>query len=446
MTKSNLMRRPRMSALTVAAVSVISFTVHGEPSAPPAEAIFAAAHPSVCTIITRDERGNNLALGSGFVFGASDEVVTNLHVIAGAAQALIKCGDRQGTVLEVIRYQPDIDLVLIRTDLTETVPLQRSAQTSVAPGSTVYALGSPLGLEGTITPGMASGVHEIKGVPYLQISAPISHGNSGGPVLDRYGLVIGVAVGSLEEGQNLNFALPIELLYRLPSVRLALSTVGGKENSKGGGAVMAGRPRETSRAAFRGVPFGSSCDGVQDNRSAGLSFISGLSPAGIEAHRVVDAELSSRGVNDDGILEYPVPENVPLGNYTAEGRFLCNDRNQLILGQYLVSRSGTSSTAKEMVEAITAVVAQKYGTPARRPQIVATGSVPGQEYVKATAYGASWEPTGERPLGISIRTNLVGDVVDLPWVPVIVAVTYYDPSVIEDEAVRQHALMLDRDL
>src|SRR5262249_3421737 len=79
-------------------------------------------------------------------------------------------------------------------------------------GDEVYVVGNPEGLEGTFSQGIIS---SLRGNDYIQITAPISHGSSGGPVLNKNGEVIGVAVGLIEEGQNLNFAIPVSKLTQL---------------------------------------------------------------------------------------------------------------------------------------------------------------------------------------------------------------------------------------
>jgi len=74
-------------------------------------------------------------------------------------------------------------------------------------GDTVYVAGNPKGLEGTFSQGIVSGIRRVKGNRYLQITAAISEGSSGGPILNESGDVIGIAVATVREGQNLNFAV-----------------------------------------------------------------------------------------------------------------------------------------------------------------------------------------------------------------------------------------------
>jgi S1-C subfamily serine protease len=87
-----------------------------------------------------------------------------------------------------------------------------------AVGDKVYAVGNPLGLEGTFSEGIISGMRFIGGHATMQITAPISPGSSGGPILDGSGSVIGVAVATFKNGQNLNLAIPVGYVSRLLTI------------------------------------------------------------------------------------------------------------------------------------------------------------------------------------------------------------------------------------
>jgi tetratricopeptide (TPR) repeat protein len=89
------------------------------------------------------------------------------------------------------------------------------SRTKIVPGETIFAIGNPEGLEKTISTGIVGALREYDGRKLIQITAPISHGSSGGPVLNAVGEVVGVTVAMLEGGQNLNFAVPTEILREL---------------------------------------------------------------------------------------------------------------------------------------------------------------------------------------------------------------------------------------
>ncbi len=172
------------------------------------EKLFEHVNKSVCTIIATDEEGNLVNRGSGFILRESRLLVTNAHVLAGLEQAKVKCGEQYANIEKITQYDRDVDLVLAETSELDVAGLELSTRSEVKPGTQIYAFGSPFGLEGTISPGLASGQREIRGQTYIQISAPISAGSSGGPVTEDRGSVIAVTVATLDLAQNINFALP----------------------------------------------------------------------------------------------------------------------------------------------------------------------------------------------------------------------------------------------
>ena len=123
------------------------------------------------------------------------------------------------TIKEFVVSDKTNDLALLRVTEDGIKPLSLGSSSDVKIGETVYVAGNPIGLEGTFSDGIISSKRDMGGQePYLQMTAPVSQGSSGGPVLNRKGEVIGVAVGSLEDGQNLNFAIPSRGLKILVSV------------------------------------------------------------------------------------------------------------------------------------------------------------------------------------------------------------------------------------
>ena len=111
-------------------------------------------------------------------------------------------------VLEIDKRK-DVALIKIKGFGLPYLKLGRSQDVQV--GETVYSLSNPLGVfQNTLSEGIVSGIRPGDGYKYFQISAPISHGSSGGPIFNSKGEVIGIAVATIEEGQNLNFAVPID--------------------------------------------------------------------------------------------------------------------------------------------------------------------------------------------------------------------------------------------
>lgn len=166
---------------------------------------------STVTLTVFNDDGVMFRSGSGFVV-APGLVMTNFHVVEGAHYI---SGHRVGEinalwVESVVRLDARLDLALLAFEGNVGPALQlNSSRPDV--GATVFAVGSPLGLEGTFTQGIVSSYRQRSGISLMQISAPISHGSSGGPVLDGSGRVIGIVVATIEDGQNLNFAIPADV-------------------------------------------------------------------------------------------------------------------------------------------------------------------------------------------------------------------------------------------
>ena len=174
------------------------------------------AFSSVVLLVMEDANGQPVSLGSGF-FVMDDVIATNLHVIEGAASGYVKIVGQKikyeiaGLVLA--DYQRD--LALLKITGVKTSPLILGDINQVAVGDEVYAVGNPRGLEGTFSQGIVSSIRQIGSDMLFQITAPISPGSSGGPVLNTQGKVIGIAVATFSGGQNLNFAIPASYLAPL---------------------------------------------------------------------------------------------------------------------------------------------------------------------------------------------------------------------------------------
>jgi S1-C subfamily serine protease len=211
------------------------------------QAIAQTAFASTVTVLVYDASGQPLGLGSGFVV-ASGQVVTNAHVIAGASRLLVRpIGVSQThAVSSLLQVDEGADLALLQVDDLASPVLPLASGDAPSVGDTVYAVGSPLGLDGTFSQGIVSGYRTVGDLSLMQLTAPISPGSSGGPVLDATGRVIGVAIGTFAEGQNLNFAVPITSLSAFlhePVAPRPVADASGLrhgERSEGFGAELAG--------------------------------------------------------------------------------------------------------------------------------------------------------------------------------------------------------------
>jgi S1-C subfamily serine protease len=180
-------------------------------------AVYSHARHSVVTILTyKTGGGSPSGMGSGF-YVSPDVVVTNAHVVDGAGYVELKKNlkDKPIRVLEILAVDRDADVALLRASEIG-VPLVLSDFLPGA-GEPVVVISSPLGLEKTVSQGIISGFREHNKKRYLQITAPISPGSSGGPVLNRQGKVLGVTAFILEgnHAQNLNFAIPSHEIQRV---------------------------------------------------------------------------------------------------------------------------------------------------------------------------------------------------------------------------------------
>ena len=170
-----------------------------------------AAKEAIVTIVMAND-DKPIALGTGFLVRQDGVIVTNYHVIATGNVAVVKFAD--GTISPVdgvlaAEKVRDLAVIKIHGRTFPTLKLGNSEQIQV--GEEVVAIGNPLGLELTVSNGILSAVRtaENGGGEFLQITAPISHGSSGGPLFNMTGQVIGVTSMYFEGGENLNFAIPI---------------------------------------------------------------------------------------------------------------------------------------------------------------------------------------------------------------------------------------------
>ena len=160
------------------------------------------------------------AQGSGFVYDRKGNIVTNQHVVAGASSIAVSFWNGAERSARLVGSDPSTDLAVLHVDAPRSllVPLGLADSSAVDVGDPVLALGSPFGLEGTVTSGIVSALHRRMTAPNdfpiantIQTDAAINHGNSGGPLLDRQGRVIGVnAQIESESGgsDGVGFAIP----------------------------------------------------------------------------------------------------------------------------------------------------------------------------------------------------------------------------------------------
>ncbi len=179
-------------------------------------ALFAS---SVVMIVIHDQSGKTIGSGSGIMIGKDGYILTNHHVAAGGRfySVRIEEDDKVYTTDEVIKYNSVLDLAILRIDRKlHPIPVY-AGEKGLVRGQKVVAIGSPLGLFNSVSDGIISGFRNVDGVAMIQFTAPISHGSSGGAVLNMYGEVIGISTAGIDSGQNLNLAVGYESI--LPFIR-----------------------------------------------------------------------------------------------------------------------------------------------------------------------------------------------------------------------------------
>ncbi len=178
---------------------------------------------STVSIVALDQFIQPLGYGSGFMI--DDELVaTNVHVIEGCNSAyILKNGeDKKYKVNGYVAIDKANDLVILKISELSGDKLNLGSENLPEIGEKIFAVGNPKGFNGTFSEGNISGIRDIQTNKVLQITAPISPGSSGGPVLNSLGLAIGIAFASFTDGQNINFAIPVKYLL---SLKLKIGTV-----------------------------------------------------------------------------------------------------------------------------------------------------------------------------------------------------------------------------
>lgn len=173
---------------------------------------------STVQIRALDESGRVIQSGTGFVISTSGLIVTNFHVVRGSTSLQTELSS--GEIFDNIFYvtsDPRRDIVILRIFAEGLKPLVLGSDAEAEIGERVYVMGNPLGQTNTFSDGIVSAKRTIEGVSLLQITAPISPGSSGGPVMNSRGEVIGIATMGVRGGQNLNYAVPSRYIRPLLS-------------------------------------------------------------------------------------------------------------------------------------------------------------------------------------------------------------------------------------
>ncbi len=194
--------------------------IHAQPCNEPFASLFERVSPAVVSIQAtkinraKPQRRFETAVGSGVVIERDGQILTNAHVVDGAASLFVTLDSGNRVPARILGLDTLLDLALLKIDIATPLPVARLGDSStLRVGDEVVAIGNPLGLEQTMTRGIVSGLNRLlPGLaeqPMIQTDAPINPGNSGGPLVDRCAGVIGINTFISEEAQAIGFSIPI---------------------------------------------------------------------------------------------------------------------------------------------------------------------------------------------------------------------------------------------
>lgn len=184
-------------------------------------AIYATVLPSLTFIQTGEPNAEGSSIGSGVVINADGNIMTSNHVIDGATQITVTFADGTEANARVVEAEPAIDIAVLETDRLPEVVVPAVLGGDVRIGDSVYALGNPLGLGGSFSAGVVSGLDRSLPLPdgaqleqLIQFDAAVNPGSSGGPLVDRSGQVVGIVTAIANPtGEDffsgIGFAVPI---------------------------------------------------------------------------------------------------------------------------------------------------------------------------------------------------------------------------------------------
>lgn len=166
---------------------------------------------AIVLIKVYNEKHELLGTGSGFIISADGTVVTNYHVIDKARFCEIVTSDNSVYLASRVRaYDIALDLAILKIDYAQNMPFVKLGNSYTAlVGDSVVAIGSPLSLQNTVSNGIISGKRVLDEKNYIQTTAPISPGSSGGALFDMYGKVVGITTAVSKNGENITFVIPI---------------------------------------------------------------------------------------------------------------------------------------------------------------------------------------------------------------------------------------------
>ena len=292
------------------------------------EQIYATCSSSVFFILGADSE--MLSSGSGFFINDAGVAITNYHVIDGWNAALIQTTDENVyEILGVYEYSKEQDWAVIQVDCKGNDYLTFGDEATIVGGAPIYTIGSPEALQNTISEGIisnASRYNSENDVSYIQITAPVSHGSSGGALINKYGEVIGITSAIIESGQNLNLAIPVSIVdISLENELVALSEINPPSVP-----VDAERTQRTFEAfsvlkAYVEASYNETLDDGQECYYENVEFDDGI----IDAYIYYDEEyddvtMNLMFFNNELFFDYYMSLDTYSGDSCLSATFLCS--------------------------------------------------------------------------------------------------------------------------
>ena len=322
-------------------------------------------------------------LGSGFIVSPDGYIITNAHVVDGASEVTVKLTDRREFTAKVIGSDKRTDIALIKIDAKSLPALDISAPPGVKQGEWVIAIGSPFGFENSVSAGVVSGVHRAlpggQMTPFIQTDVAVNPGNSGGPLLNAAGQVVGVnsQIYSRSGGyMGLSFAIPADVAMKVADqlkstgkvshgrlgvgiqpLNQSLAQSFGLPDTNG---ALIGTVEKDSPAEKAGIKSGDvirKIDGVAMNDSTDVTSRIGNSAPGTKIALEVWREGKPVTINatvgtfDDEKVAKADDENVDKGKLGVAVRALTAEEKKEVGHDGLVVQNATGPAAKAGIQA-----------------------------------------------------------------------------------------------
>lgn len=384
--------------------------------------VVARSQGAVITIKAFDTAGNLIGLGSGFRIGGG-RFVTNAHVLSGASRVELFDNSEQllGSLEHAEVLSSTVDLAILprlRGAIT-TLPIAGSMPRV---GEQVIVIGAPEGLANTVSDGIVSALRTIDGRRLLQITAPISPGSSGGPVLNGRGEVVGVSVAILREGQNLNFAVPVTDLMaltgspagRIPFPRVARASASTRRESRTSsvslevGQELEGRIAGTDAAFADGRRYDTYTLNVRRGQRLAINVRSDAFDPFVSVWRTVGDSVAVVARDDDSGGGLTAEASISVRSDDVYLVMVYSATTDQTLGSYTILVFDTSNASPARASAGSGDSGERWISAGRSERLALTF-----DRTRITVISAGTYRIWERRSYLNTQTNSGGDVYDV---------------------------------